>query len=99
MIKFDLIDHDVLLQKLQFYRINQSSLNWFGSYLTKPNTKVFMNSVISDKGYIGDRLPRIFPYTNVKTELYADDTTIYATRPSREEAEIQQQQMRNSLTN
>ena len=30
---FDVVDHSILMKKLALYKLNESSLNWFSSYL------------------------------------------------------------------
>ena len=32
---FDLVDHNLLLQKLRLYKCDENSLSWFNSYLSK----------------------------------------------------------------
>ena len=44
-IAFDLVDHSILLKKLEFYKFNQVSINWFRSYLSDSKQIVcFKNS-------------------------------------------------------
>nr|XP_023022447.1 esterase FE4-like [Leptinotarsa decemlineata] len=44
---FDLVDHDILLHKLQFYGIRGPALNWVRSYLTGRNQLVCVNGINS----------------------------------------------------
>ena len=45
---FDLVDHQILLKKLQCYRRNGSCLSWFGSYLSNRTQSVSLNDNYSD---------------------------------------------------
>lgn len=99
---FDLVDHDILLKKLELYHISQNSVNWYRSYLTNRTQKVSFNNTSSDPGHIKYGVPQgsiLGPllfllfindlplYTNVSTDLYADDTTLYETNSSKQEIE------------
>lgn len=44
---FDLVDHNLLLQKLKHYKINNLSLSWFESYLTNRTQQVKVNGSTS----------------------------------------------------
>lgn len=90
---FDVIDHGLLLQKLERYGFKTSALNWFNSYLTNRSQKVYFNgsfssSVNVDCGVpqgscLGPLLYSIFTndlplaVQNAKIVMYADDTSIY----------------------
>ena len=45
---FDLVDHSLLLQKLEIYRCTTNALNWFTSYLFKRSQKVDIDGILSD---------------------------------------------------
>ena len=45
---FDLVDHHILLKKLQCYKCNESCLSWFDSYLSQRTQRVSLNSTLSD---------------------------------------------------
>ena len=44
---FDLVDHSLLLHKLNIYRCSYEALDWFTSYLSKRTQKVDINGQIS----------------------------------------------------
>lgn len=87
---FDLVDHEILLQKLKFYHVNQDTLKWFQSYLSDRKQCVKINSVLSTEltneygvpqgSILGPLLFLLsinLPLQNVKgkTALFADDWT------------------------
>ena len=39
---FDLVDHDILIKKLELYHISQNSVNWYRSYLTNRTQKYLL---------------------------------------------------------
>ena len=45
---FDLVDHQILLKKLQCYKCNDSCLSWFESYLSNRTQRVSLNNNLSD---------------------------------------------------
>ena len=45
---FDLVDHSLLLQKLEIYRCTTNALNWFTSYLFNRSKKVDIDGILSD---------------------------------------------------
>ena len=45
---FDIVDHRILLHKIQLYGVDFHTLKWFGSYLTNRKQKTFVNGHLSD---------------------------------------------------
>ena len=100
---FDLVDHSVLLKKLEHYKLSHQALSWFASYLSKRKQKVSLNNIISDDEMITDGVPQgsiLGPllflmfindlplYTDsANTDFYADDTTLYVVGESLETIE------------
>ena len=99
---FDLVDHEILLRKLKYYKLNEICLNWFRSYLSHRTQKVYFRDTFSAQktvkcgvpqgSILGPLLFLLFIndlplYTKAMTDLYADDTTLYETSKSKEEIE------------
>ena len=110
---FDLVDHQILLSKLELYGLNNEALLWFNTYLTHRQQQVSVNSSRSDfepvscgvpqGSILGPLLFLLFIndlplYTDtVSTDMYADDTTLYDIQHSQEVIEQNLQIALNQL--
>ena len=90
---FDLVDHQILTNKLEIYGIKDEALMWFNTYLTNRKQQVAINNSKSDFQHISCGVPQgsilgplLFLFfindlplytSHVFTDLYADDTTLY----------------------
>ena len=55
---FDLINHEILLEKLKLYRFDQKAINWFRSYLSNRRQRVKINNIFSDSCNINTGVPQ-----------------------------------------
>ena len=92
---FDLLNHNIICEKLKLYGCNNNALSWFCSYLSERNQTVFINSKMSDSLKINHGIPQgsilgpllfiLFindlPLCLKKggIHMYADDTSVYVT--------------------
>ena len=99
---FDLVNHDLLLQKLQLYHCNDRSLAWFKSYLSDRKQCVRFNGQLSDTQEVTVGVPQgsilgpllfiifindLCLHCENNLDMYADDSTIHAQRRSTGELE------------
>ena len=91
---FDTVNHQILLNKLKYYGLQQSEYNGFQSYLSNRKQQVHANGVASDTRFISTGVPQgsilgplLFTIfindlpknsTFFSTRLYADDTFLTA---------------------
>lgn len=101
---FDIIEHDILLEKLHCYGFLDSSLTWMESYLKNRSQTVFFNGSYSEFKMLNCGVPQgscLGPllytiYTNdltlvvkqAKISMYADDSTIYVAAKTVEEVNM-----------
>ena len=99
---FDVVDHELLLKKLQVYGFNTNSLKWFRSYLNGMYQKVCIDGKLSEPRLIHSGVPQgsilgpimfLLFINDLPLELkndigiYADDSTLYASGSTLNEVE------------
>lgn len=99
---FDVVDHKLLLKKLQVYGLNTTSLKWFQSYLSGRYQKVCVDGKLSEplgihsgvpqESFLGPAFFLLFIndlHLVLKNNIgiYADDSTLYASAPTLAEVE------------
>ena len=55
---FDLVDHKILLKKLQCYKCSENCLKWFESYLTNRTQRVSLNTNVSEPEHVTCGVPQ-----------------------------------------
>ena len=55
---FDLVNHNILLEKLKIYQFDKHTLNWFTSYLSDRSQKVQIGTNISESEIISAGVPQ-----------------------------------------
>ena len=92
---FDLVEHDLLLSKIDKYHVTNTSQEWFKSYLSNRTKRCCINGSLSDALVLARGVPQgsilgpiLFSLyindlpigiSNSNVDIYADDTTIWET--------------------
>ena len=100
---FDTVNHQILIEKLNYYGVKNKALDWFKSYLTNRTQLTLVGDKLSDIGYIQHGVPQgsvlgpllfllyindITKSSNVlKFFLFADDTAVYISDKNNPETE------------
>ncbi len=100
---FDTVDHNILINKLEYYGIRGTALKWFECYLTNRTQKVCINGTFSESCNVKFGVPQgsvlgpllFLLYINdmpnssniLKIHLFADDTSIFFSHKNLKELE------------
>ena len=110
---FDLVCHEILIQKLKLYSCTDRTLKWFQSYLTNRTQRTIYKGTRSNSMYISSEVPQgsiLGPLLFVafindlpsiissSIELYADDATITAQGKSLNEVQFKLQEGANKVS-
>ena len=112
---FDTVNHEILLNKLRYYGIDNTELKWFLSDLTDRKQYTVVNGAMSSESNINHGVPQgscqgpllFLVYINDlpiclekgTSKLYADETDISASNNSIKEAEKQVNNDLNDIHN
>ena len=55
---FDMVDHNILIEKLRLYHFDKLSISWFSSYLANRNQIVKVGNTISSAGIVKYGVPQ-----------------------------------------
>ena len=91
---FDMVDHSLLIKKLEYYKLSSTFLNWFKSYLNTRLRTIKSDNGMSDFSQLLSGVPQgsilgptlFLSFINdlplylkhCSTHLYADDSIVHA---------------------
>ena len=108
---FDVVNHDLIIAKLQIYGCSPSSLLWFKSYLTDRRQCVNLSGTLSNTEVLSSGIPQgsilgpaiFLLFINdlplcweSRNGLFADDATFYASTTTLTDVQLQLQRDLNS---
>ncbi len=89
---FDMVNHDILLQKRTIYRLSDSAIHWFKSYLSDRSQMVQYQQTMSEPMRVSSGVPQgsilgtllfiifmndlLLEVENYNLDMYADDSTL-----------------------
>ena len=104
---FDMVDHSLLIKKLAYYKLSNTSLNWFKSYLSSRFQTIKSDSGLSKLSQLLSGVPQgsilgttlfllfindLPLYLNhCLADLYADDSTFHVSGKNKDEIECKLQ--------